>query len=203
MSLFSYSFFASFHCAFMCGPLACVGAGGGQKVLWRTSLYNGARLVSYLTVASLLQLSIGGLLSRYSHFSVFFSASAGLVIIALGLILLMGKDFKFIDKFIPSGVFSWITKYQSSKKFPVILGLATGFLPCASLFPVYLMAAQSDSVSVALGGVVAFFLGTLPMMFFLPFVSRAFIDSLKLQHISKVAALFLLFAGLLTLSRAF
>jgi sulfite exporter TauE/SafE len=157
----------SLHCAGMCGPLACALAPGrGEATDLRTTstVYHLTRLASY----SLLGAVAGGLgsqpLSWVSH-------SALRWVPWLMVLLFVGLAFRW-DRFLPrvpgAGRLAWIWRARlgggSRVKAAAVLGAATPLLPCGPLYFVAALALLSGSALRGVEFMLAFGLGTVPLL---------------------------------------
>ncbi len=208
ISILSYSFFASLHCAFMCGPMVCSVLGPKNHYkhldLW---LYNLARISMYTVLGAILGI-LGSQLTILSPMAGAYAAWAigiGLIAAAvLSILKLMGATLVSTPdwlKLSPVKAISAAIKRTPKQLHPILLGYGTAFLPCMTLTPAFAMAMNGGS---GLGGAMlmaAFGLGTLPIMFFSPAITRKVIEKLPRRGAQVVAALFLIVAGVVTIMR--
>jgi sulfite exporter TauE/SafE len=88
-------------------------------------------------------------------------------------------------------------------KSSLYLGLITVFLPCMTLTPALGAAAASGSAGGGLITMLAFFLGTLPVMLVGPGLSGSVLSKLPQGGGRKVGAIFLLLAAGITIWRGY
>ena len=205
VAILSYSFFASLHCTFMCGPLVCGVFGGStqfkKSAIW---IYNIFRVTSYVAIGALL---------GYVSFQLegVFSFLGGGIGIAMGIILFIfavkklfplplwlkskwgqgsSRPLVFLNKLnsqIP-------TKYQ-----PAGLGFVTAFFPCMTLTPAYAMAAGAgDGLSGAVF-MLGFGVGTLPVMLSAPLLTRLTLSASTQKVTNIISGMFLLIASFITI----
>jgi len=158
----------SLHCAGMCGPLACwlspVRADDDEATIFAT--YQSARLASYGLLGAIAG-GVGALpLSWLSQGVVRFLPWA-LVLFFLALALRL-------EKRVPKPMFAvrWLLKLQTWNRgrsriaVAATLGCATPLIPCGPLYFLVGIAALSGSVVRGLEFMLAFGLGTLPLLWF-------------------------------------
>ena len=178
LAAISLGFLGSFHCLGMCGPIALalpIGKLSNPKKIAGVFLYNFGRVLTYATFG----LIFGALGKTFALFGY-----QQLLSISLGVIILLGL-------FLPSSIFSKIkinskiynllNKLKTAlsqlfsregKKSLFFIGLLNGLLPCGMVYMAIAGAvASSDLFKGAL--FMAFFgLGTVPMMFLIPFAGN-------------------------------
>ncbi len=168
LAAFLAGLITSLHCVGMCGPLACSACSrsGGKGSLTAAVVYHGTRLISYTLVGVAAGLvgrrladALSGGATRWMTwlFVIFFLA------VALGL------D-KRLRVPIPMRAQAWLGKRASERGLwgrAGILGFFTPLLPCAPLYLVVMAAALSGSVWDGGSIMLAFALGTIPLLFLL------------------------------------
>jgi uncharacterized protein len=181
ISMFAIGLATSVHCISMCGPMVvtyAVKSDGGDR--WHKRVlanvaYQGAKLMSYLLVG--LALGAIGAAFNLNAIRPYVMLVAGLFMVILGL----GMTGKVpwaarLTPRPPRVLINALSKLrrrsssdvaagESSLATPIAFGLLTGLMPCAPLQAAELAAASSGTV---LGGgtvMVAFGLGTLPLLF--------------------------------------
>lgn len=206
---------ASLHCGLMCGPLLsshCLRAslrGGGNAVAKSVFLYNLGRMFSYTLAGAVLGYLSGAFQGVSVEFGRALLVSVGTFIIALGLVQLFNLK-EWIE-----GVFkpmllsrqksTHILKLQAvaiqlSAKAPIglqsfVFGLFTVFFPCMTLTPALL---ASTSMNGPLeGGVLmlAFYLGTLPVMVIAPSIPIWLAQFSRSPYLSRIISLFIILTG--------
>ena len=157
----------SLHCAGMCGPIACgvgtLAKSEGER-LAAASFYHGSRLFSYGVIGG-----ICGALGR-QPLKWFFDSPAVLlpwVMVAVMLMMAFG-----LDKKVPRpAVLNRLTaraRFKASRFSAAggaaAIGLLTPFLPCGPLYVVFGIALVSGSAAKGAELMVAFGLGTVPLL---------------------------------------
>lgn len=108
-------------------------------------------------------------------FSVILGLFASAVMIILGLNLVgVFKKSKFT---LPSNLFSYFRKVEHTIISPILIGVGTFFLPCGFTQSMQVAALSSGSFISGMGLMLAFALGTLPMLALLSFSSFSFAQS--------------------------
>lgn len=168
------SLLGSVHCAGMCTPFVCFYAGADARASWWGHLaYNGGRLVSYLILgaiagavgAGIQQVGLGIGVSRAA------ASLAGILMITWGVVqLLVIRGVKVPMPTPLAGAQRWMAARLRSVRdlAPTVraltVGLLTTLLPCGWLYAFVITAAGTGTVTDAMLIMVAFWVGTLPMM---------------------------------------
>lgn len=199
---FLLGFVGSAHCAGMCGPLALAlphwGRGQGAFVAGRV-LYNSGRIVTYALMGAVFGMFGQGV------------ALAGLqrwVSLALGAAILIGLIVspRFANAIPMARVVSWLksslgNQLQRRGVFAMFgIGLLNGLLPCGL---VYVACAGATATGGMLSGIeymVAFGLGTLPMMLAISLVGTKLQFALRFR-VQRLIPVSLAIVGLLLLLR--
>lgn len=157
----------SLHCVGMCGPIACgvgtMARSEGER-LAAASLYHGMRLFSYGLIGG-----ICGAIGR-QPLKWFFDSPAVLlpwVMVAVMLMMAFG-----LDKKVPRpAILNRLTaraRFKASRFSAAggasVIGLLTPFLPCGPLYVVFGIALVSGSAARGAELMVAFGLGTVPLL---------------------------------------
>ncbi|MEY3000062.1 MAG: hypothetical protein RL648_276 [Verrucomicrobiota bacterium] len=171
MSAFLAGLVTSLHCAGMCGPLACYLASPTSKASFSTiaTLYQCGRLLSYTIVGAIAggagMLALGWVqLFQYS-------ISRFLPWILVGFFLMMALR---LDQWLPkpalaSGLIRRLNARIQRLPRPLsagAMGLLTPLLPCAPLYAVFGLALLTQSPLRGAEFLLAFGLGTLPLLWF-------------------------------------
>lgn len=194
------SLVGSWHCAGMCGPIAC-----GSGLQGQLHAYHFGRLCSY----TLLGLIAGGLgQSLMSEQLIQVRYSAGF---AMGLLLVsLGMGF-FFEWNWPEHLFSrlgsnWLRPilpfFAKRKNQKFLLGFFTALLPCGWLYSFVLVAAATKSFWLGAITMMIFWVGTVPalMMMSAGFRRLILVPPLGLRRIFGV---FLLLAGIYSIFAQF
>jgi len=154
----------SLHCAGMCGPLVLASPALGNRratALLGRGAYNTGRMISYGILGALFGL-IGSSLSGISRWV---SLGSGIIILA-GFAISFRKTLNpFIAKaagWVRAGLGKFIQQRSAMSSF--LLGSVNGFLPCGLVYAACAVAVTTGSVLSSVSYMIAFGLGTVPMM---------------------------------------
>jgi len=211
LSMLTLGLVTSIHCVSMCGPMVVTYAVKGEENgPWHRKLipnlaYQGAKITSYVIVG----LALGAIGSAFNIDGVrpYIMLLAGAFMIVMGL----GMTGKFPwasrltprpPKFLMKALSSTRRKAnadaaagESSIATPISFGLLTGLMPCAPLMAAQLAAAGTGSV---LGGgvaMLAFGLGTAPLMLVFGTASSMLPANLKHRLMSVLAIVVVVFGA--------
>lgn len=193
----------SFHCIGMCGGLVVTYAtnhksesNNKRKNLIPHLEYNAAKLVSYTIMGALVGL-IGSFFNFTGALRGFMAIFAGGFMIVMGLNML--NIFPWLRRFTIRTP-NVLGKVEGRRKGPLFLGLLTGLMPCGPLQAMLLFAAGTGSVLQGSLTMLAFGLGTVPMM--LGFGSITSLISHKAtKSILKFSAIVVLSLGIIMFNR--
>lgn len=199
LGIISSSFFGSWHCAGMCGPIATLMS--TRKSLWS---YNLGRLISY----TFLGAAAGGLGQFFltSNFVTLRWVSAlvlTFLLLASGLSLIFPQFFK--EKLEP---WKWSHKLlhivKKAQAFHVgqsgfVVGLLTALLPCGWLYTYVFAAIATRSAWAGALTLSLFWLGGLPTLSAVPYMIRRTVQSAGLRQ-QRIAGVVLIISGLYSLS---
>lgn len=152
-------------------------------------LFHIGRLVSFALLGGVLGL-VGGAIGISFTFTAILGIVASTVMLLLGLNLV--GVFKKNKVALPSGIFNFFRKIEHKTLTPLIIGFATFFLPCGFTQSMQVVALSSGSFISGLLIMLAFALGTLPMLLLLSF------GGASLAH-GKHAPLFFKSAGVVVI----
>jgi len=178
ITVLAASLLGSTHCAGMCGPFAIMVAGNG-KADRRNSLhqvlsaYHLGMLTTYLLLGALAG-TLGASLNATGDLIVWQRMAAYVAGIAMlataGVVLLRQLGLRIGHLPIPN---SWVkvihAGFRLVARWPAIpraysIGLLTTWLPCGWLYAFVLVAAGTGSVVPALAVMLAFWVGTIPLL---------------------------------------
>jgi sulfite exporter TauE/SafE/copper chaperone CopZ len=134
-------------------------------------LFHAGRLVSFAVLGGLLG-GIGNAIGINFTFTAILGLLASLVMLLLGLNLV--GVFAKNKVALPSGIFNFFRKIEHKTFTPLIIGFGTFFLPCGFTQSMQVSALGSGSFISGLLIMLAFALGTLPMLLLLSFGSASF-----------------------------
>ncbi|MEZ4210964.1 MAG: sulfite exporter TauE/SafE family protein [Candidatus Paceibacterota bacterium] len=129
-------------------------------------LFHIGRLVSFAFLGGVLGL-VGSAIGISFTFTAILGIVASIVMLLLGLNLV--GVFKKNKVALPSGIFNFFRKIEHKTLTPLIIGFATFFLPCGFTQSMQVVALSSGSFISGLLIMLAFALGTLPMLLLLSF----------------------------------
>lgn len=135
------------------------------------SLFHAGRLVSFALLGGVLG-AVGSAFGINFTMTSILGILASLVMIFLGLNLV--GVFAKNRIVLPLGVFNFFRKIEHKTFTPLIIGFATFFLPCGFTQSMQVSALGSGSFASGLFIMLAFALGTLPMLLVLSFGSASF-----------------------------
>lgn len=141
-------------------------------------LFHAGRLIGFAILGGVLG-AVGGAIIDDSDDSFTLSAILGLIaaiiMIVLGLNLIGVLKKNFIT--LPENFFNFFRQAESSAVAPLLLGIGTFFLPCGFTQSMQAVAISSGSFLSGMFIMLAFALGTLPMLALLSFGSASIADS--------------------------
>lgn len=152
-------------------------------------LFHIGRLVSFAVLGGVLGL-VGSAIGISFTFTAILGMTASTAMILLGLNLV--GAFKKSKIALPSGIFNFFRKIEHKTLTPLIIGFATFFLPCGFTQSMQVVALSSGSFASGLLIMLAFALGTLPVLLLLSF------GGASLAH-SKHAPLFFKASGVVVI----
>jgi sulfite exporter TauE/SafE len=205
-AILSYSFLASLHCAAMCGPLVCARLGPGASFkragIW---LYNLGRALSYPAVGALAGAIGAGVKAPLAAAGDALAVAFAAALFGAALLVFAGRGAALTRAAVAlverafGPVLRRLSPRPSAQMFA--LGVFTAALPCMTLTPIVLLAAGSGSALKGAASLLAFYLGTLPVMVIAPVVPGKLVRVLPQRTTRIAAGLFLLLAGLVTVVR--
>lgn len=164
---FAAGLITSLHCVGMCGPMACAFACGPDDrdhPLAVTSVYHLVRILAYGVIGA-----AAGWIGQAPLNA--FHASPARFLPWLLVFFFLAMAFR-LDRYLPKP--EWITRRVFAlvgrlRKWPkmgsaAVLGAATPFLPCGPLYMVFGLAMVMGSPAVGAEFLLAFGLGTLPLL---------------------------------------
>jgi uncharacterized protein len=168
---------SSLHCAAMCGPLLLVAMApvtlGRDRGAWarrgRWQLgYHLGRAVTYVLLGAILA-TAGVVVARWAGGAV--ELLVGLAIVAAGLVELCGRagSVAAAESTLVRVLRSLVTSRRGAGVF--VLGLVTGVFPCGVLYVAFARSLAAGSAWGGAAGMLAFWLGTVPLLAGLGFTS--------------------------------
>lgn len=213
LSISWFSFLMSWHCAGMCGPLACAklsrqNSTASTSVLY-IAMYNFGRLVSYVFMGAMIGALSEAVTEMLPDIGNILALLLAVMVAANGFLLLRGRELNW-----SSQILAKLTRRMSFFAVEVggitsafIFGLLTVLLPCMTLTSALAAAAMTeDSFSGALV-MFGFAVGTLPVMFLLPLMAESFamglIGKIPIKWLRRLGGVLLIMAGVITSLRIF
>jgi len=217
VSMLALGLVTSLHCVSMCGPMVVTYAVKGEEGgPWHRKLipnlaYQGAKITSYVIVG----VALGAIGSAFNLDGVrpYIMLLAGVFMIIMGLGM-TGKA-PWAARLTPRPPKFLITQLskarrkantdaeagESSIATPITFGLLTGLMPCAPLMAAELAAAGTGSMLYGGIAMLAFGIGTAPLMLAFGTASSLLPKNLKAKMMSVLAIVVILF-GVMYLNRA-
>jgi sulfite exporter TauE/SafE len=217
LSMFALGLATSLHCIGMCGPMVVTYAVKGEedgpwhKKLVPNLAYQGAKITSYVMVG----LVLGAIGSAFNLNGIrpwiMFAAGAFMIILGLGM---TGKA-PWAARLTPRPPKFLITalsnlrrkaktdadQHASTLATPLAFGLLTGLMPCAPLQGAEIAAAATGSAVLGATAMLAFGLGTMPLM--LAFGTASSLIPRDWKHrLNMVLAIVVMVFGLVFINRA-
>jgi len=171
--LFVVGLLTSLHCVAMCGGInlsVCVAQKFDKEdnskfaKLKPSLMYNAGRVISYTIIGGLVG-ALGSVFSISNTGSAFISILAGTFMVIMGLNML--NIFPWLRKLNPHMPKVFANKIHSEKKNkgPFVVGLLNGLMPCGPLQAMQLYALGTGSFIAGSLSMLAFSLGTVPLLF--------------------------------------
>jgi sulfite exporter TauE/SafE len=207
----SASLLGSLHCAGMCGPLVAFALGGRSADGWRRRAllqcgYHGARLASYAAIGAVCGLLGAAFNQGGTVIGLHRAASllAGGMMVAVGLATLA----QAWGLRLPHMALPWAARLvmlgnrlaSGLQPLPraATIGALTAFLPCGWLYAFALVAAGTGTAWEGAAVMVAFWVGTVPVLASLGFGIQTVLGAFG-RRLPQVTALVIVVLGLFTL----
>ena len=155
------------HCLGMCGGILLGNCAQNRSPALASLAYNVGRILSYTAIGGIFG-ALGTVIAYSMSVKSMVFTMAGLVVVLIGLNLwglLPG-----LGALIASQPSFCQLPTQTQKCFagrPLLIGLLTGLMPCASLYAMWLHAVSGGSAAYGAESMLAFALGTAPLLFLL------------------------------------
>ena len=159
-------------------------------------LFHIGRLVSFAVLGGVLGV-LGGAIGINFTLTAILGLLASIVMLLLGLNLIGVFAKNKIAS--PSGIFNFFRRIEHKTLTPLILGFATFFLPCGFTQSMQVSALGSGSFTSGLLIMLAFAIGTLPMLVLLSFGSASFAHGKHAPLFFKSAGVIVVGLGLFAL----
>ncbi len=211
--IFTASLMGSIHCAAMCGGFTLSLVKDRSDSTWmRLSAYHAGKLFTYIFIGGVAGVVGAALLAnpaiRAAQF--IFSSLAGVMIVIVGLQtlgLLPGQNLVnriasrlWLGPFL--GPFFKTFRERASLDGAFFLGLFNGFLPCGLVYTFALSAAATASLTSAIFIMIAFGLGTVPMLLAVAWGGGMITTQQRLRpFFSRIAGVIVIVLGAITVWR--
>lgn len=208
--IFLSGILGSAHCLGMCGPLAIslsAGVTPGMS-LWRRQIaFSFGRVFTYCFCGAIAGFAGAWVTSQGSTFvlsQATLAVTAGVILVLMGLVtagVLSPPAFRILGS-IPCGAGSWLKTFLAAPGIagPLVAGVFTGFIPCGLVYAFLLKASSTGTMGIAVLTMLAFGLGTIPMMVAVG-MSGQFISGKNRARIFKLAAWCIVVTGVISIAR--
>lgn len=213
VSIAWFSFLMSWHCAGMCGPLACAKFSRQDSTAANSflyiALYNFGRIVSYAVMGAVIGSLSETVTEMLPGVGRVLASLLAVAIAVNGVMLVFGRELSWSSQFLAK-ITRRVSLFAASiggVTSSFLFGLMTVFLPCMTLASALAAAAMTEDV--VSGGLVmlGFALGTVPVMFLMPMLADAFtngvIGNLPVQWLRRLAGVLLIAVSVITSLRMF
>lgn len=200
----------SAHCLGMCGPLAIslsAGCTGKANLLERQLVFSIGRVFTYTFLGAAAGLG-GAWISAESRGFVLSQAwlamLAGVVLVLMGLVTagVMPRPATRLLGGLPCGAAGWLKTFLSAPGWSgaLVAGVFTGFIPCGLVYAFLLKAGSSGSLWLGWLTMVAFGLGTIPLMVLVGYGGQL-LSLVGRARLFRVAAWCIFLTGVISLAR--
>lgn len=200
----------SAHCLGMCGPLAVslsASAPTGTNLLSRQLVFSLGRIFTYGFCGAAAGLGGAWLTAGSRGFvmsQAWLAILAGVVLVLMGLatVGIIPKPATRVLAGMPCGAATGLKTFLSSTGWsgPLLAGLFTGFIPCGLVYAFLLKAGSSGSLWLGWLTMVAFGLGTVPLMVLIGYSGR-FLSVTSRSRLFQVAAWCIVLTGAISIAR--
>lgn len=198
--IFATGLLTSAHCMGMCSGFvfaystkASDEPEGTRSRMRQHIVYNVSRLGSYTGLGTLAG-TIGAIFMFTNQYRGYLSVFAGGFMMLYGLSIFFPRLRRFVTIRTPN-----LTKHTRNRG-PVVFGLLNGFMPCGPLQAMLIYAASTGSALQGGLTMMAFGLGTIPLMFTFG-NALSFFTRTSMRRIVKLSAIIIMTLGLVTLNR--
>jgi sulfite exporter TauE/SafE len=163
--LFLAGLLTSVHCVAMCGGICLTQTvRGARHPLLPGALYNLGRVVSYTVIGGIVG-AVGTVVQPSGMFrgAVQLIAGAFMIIMGLSMLGLFPRLNRLVPR-MPARFAGMVDGAKTRAAGPFVVGLLNGLMPCGPLQAMQLYALSSGSAARGALGMLAFSLGTVPLM---------------------------------------
>jgi len=163
----------SLHCVLMCGPLVLAINAARRSNTAHSVAYHGGRLLTYCSLGAISGLLGAGLV--FAGFQRWLSIAAGVLILLAALTAFHERWTGFAGKmvFAAKSKFGRLLQNRAVGA-TALLGGLNGLLPCGMVYIACAAAAAAGTITGGIATMLAFGLGTAPMMLSIGFAGRLF-----------------------------
>ncbi len=203
--IFVIGLLTSLHCLAMCGGInlsqnVTVGQTGIRPRLMPGLKYNAGRVLAYTAVGGIVG-AIGSVISFSGTVKGIVVLVAGVLMVLMGLNMLGLPWLRRISLHMPKFLVRKAGAAKPSKK-PFVVGLLNGLMPCGPLQAMQIYALSTGSALMGALSMLAFALGTVPLMFAFGALSML-LNSRFARVMGKVSAVLVILIGFTMLGRGF
>ncbi len=195
--LFVLGIVTSLHCLSMCGGIVISQSVAFDNPIKSTLSYNVGRVIAYTTVGAIVG-GIGSIVSFSPMIKGSITIFAGVFMILMGLSML--QTFSFLRRYIKLPTVFNVSKFKSNRKAPLLIGLATGLMPCGPLQTMQIYALGTGSILKGALSMFVFSAGTVPLMMGLGTISGYISSSLN-KKLLKLSSVLVMILGLIIVNR--
>jgi uncharacterized protein len=195
--LFVLGIVTSLHCLSMCGGIVISQSIAFENPIKSTLQYNMGRVIAYTTMGAIVG-GIGSIVSFSPMVKGYITIFAGVFMILMSLSML--QPFAFLRKYVKLPQVLNVPKFKNNRKAPLLIGLATGLMPCGPLQTMQLYALGTGSVLKGALSMFVFSIGTIPMMIGLGTIS-GYISSGLNKKLLKLSSVLVMILGIIIINR--
>ena len=206
--LFVVGLLTSLHCVAMCGGInlsVCVAYKFDKEdtsklgKLKPSFMYNAGRVISYTIIGGIVG-ALGSVFSISNAGSAFITIFAGTFMVIMGLNMLnIFPWLRRLNLHMPK-VFATKIRSEKKNKGPFVVGLLNGLMPCGPLQAMQLYALGTGSFIAGALSMLAFSLGTVPLLFAFGALG-SLLSSKFSKNMIKVSAMLVIVLGFVMLTR--
>lgn len=200
----------SAHCLGMCGPLAIslsAGAPRGSNIFYRQLFFSFGRVFTYCFCGALAGFGGAWIIAQDGRLvmsQAILAVIAGVLLIAMGLVTagVLPSPMQRVLGGLPCGAGSWLKTFLAAPGIsgPLLAGMFTGFIPCGLVYAFLVKAASTGTVGQGLLTMLAFGVGTVPMMTTVGY-SGQFLSAIGRARLFRLAAWCIVVTGLISVAR--
>ena len=206
--LFVVGLLTSLHCVAMCGGInlsVCVAYKFDKEETSKLAklkpsfMYNAGRVISYTIIGGIVG-ALGSVFSISNAGSAFITIFAGAFMVIMGLNML--NIFPWLRRINPHMPKIFATKIHNEKKNkgPFVVGLLNGLMPCGPLQAMQLYALGTGSFIAGSLSMLAFSLGTVPLLFVFGALG-SLLSSKFSKNMIKASAMLVIVLGFVMVNR--